>query len=325
LRDALTTGTNALSREDTVFGYDQYRLDTTTALPLTFAFETRQDGLGVLQITGFNESPPGVKLRYKLVQTGNASSSRPAQESQSDDVADVPSEERFADGDTNKLSLLIDRPKTTGNKTRQPLLLVLPGGDGGRAFHPFVKRIFKNALPEGYLVAQPVAPKWDEKQFAQLVWPTETSRYPAMKFSTEEFVNAVVADIEKDHPLDSRRIFTLSWSSGGPAGYATSLHPGTRVTGSVIAMSVFKPDQLPEIHAAKAHAYYLLHSPEDFIPMRMPEMARDTLASNGAKVHLQTYPGGHGWHGDVYGMIGDGVRWLEQQTASSKILERANP
>jgi hypothetical protein len=68
LREALTTGTNALSREDTVFGYDQYRLDTTTALPLTFAFETRQDGLGALQITGFTENPPGVKIRYKLAR-----------------------------------------------------------------------------------------------------------------------------------------------------------------------------------------------------------------------------------------------------------------
>jgi len=138
-----------------------------------------------------------------------------------------------------------------------------------------------------------------------------------MKFSSEEFVNSVIADIEKQHRLDSRRIFTLSWSSGGPAGYAISLHPDTRVTGSFIAMSVFKPDQLPEAVAARGHAYYLLHSPQDFIPMRMPEMARDTLTSNGAKVHLQTYQGGHGWHGNVFGMIGEGIRWLEQQTTSS--------
>ena len=141
-----------------------------------------------------------------------------------------------------------------------------------------------------------------------------------MKFSTEQFVNTVIADVEKQHRLDSRRIFTLSWSSGGPAAYAISLHRDTRVTGSFIAMSVFKPDQLPETAAAKGHAYYLLHSPQDFIPMQMPELARDTLTSNGAKVHLQSYQGGHGWHGNVFGMIGEGIRWLEQQTTSSSTL-----
>ncbi len=66
LREALTTGTNALRREDIVFGYDQYRLDQSAALPLTFAFETRQGGLGVLQITSFEEGPPAVRLRYKF-------------------------------------------------------------------------------------------------------------------------------------------------------------------------------------------------------------------------------------------------------------------
>lgn len=321
MREALTTGTNTLHREDTVFGYDQYRLETNTALPLTFAFETRQGGLGVLQITSFKDTPPGVMFRYKLAQGGSNANSAPAPQARPDDVADVPAAEHFAGGDTNKLYYLIARSEGSAASTNPaPLLLVLPGGDGGRDFQPFIKRICKNALPDGYLVAQLVAPKWDENQFANLVWPTEKSRYPAMKFSTEEFVNAVIADIEKQHRLDSRRIFTLSWSSGGPAAYAVSLHPDMRVAGSFVAMSVFKPDQLPEAAAAKGHAYYLLHSPQDFIPMRMPELARDTLTSNGAKVHLQAYQGGHGWHGNVFGMIGEGIRWLEQETASGLVL-----
>jgi predicted esterase len=136
-----------------------------------------------------------------------------------------------------------------------------------------------------------------------------------MKFSTEEFVKTIVADIEKGHKLDSSRIFTLSWSSGGPAGYAISLAQDTRVTGSFIAMSVFKPEQLPGLEAARGKAYYLLHSPEDRIPLRMAETARDTLVSKGAKARLQTYEGGHGWHGDVHGMIRDGIAWLDAQAA----------
>ena len=112
-------------------------------------------------------------------------------------------------------------------------------------------------------------------------------------------------------------IYTLSWSSGGPAGYAAALDSHTSITGSFIAMSVFKPDQLPDLNAAKGKAFYLLHSPQDFIPMRMPEQARDVLTQKGASVQLQTYSGGHGWKGDVYGNIRDGIQWLEQHTASA--------
>ena len=89
-----------------------------------------------------------------------------------------------------------------------------------------------------------------------------------MRFSTEEFVRSVVADIEKQHPLDTNHIFSLAWSSGGPAGYAASLDPGSRITGSFIAMSVFKPQGLPDLKLAQGKAYYLLHSPDDFIPLR---------------------------------------------------------
>ena len=78
-------------------------------------------------------------------------------------------------------------------------------------------------------------------------------------------------------------------------------------------MSVFKPDQLPDLKRAKDKLYYILHSPEDKIPIRFAEAARDQLAEAGAKTKLQTYEGGHGWHGDVYGNIRAGIEWLEQQ------------
>lgn len=47
--------------------------------------------------------------------------------------------------------------------TQQPdqgwrTLFVLPGGSGDARFQPFVTRIAKNALPEGYLVVELVAP-----------------------------------------------------------------------------------------------------------------------------------------------------------------------
>jgi predicted esterase len=108
----------------------------------------------------------------------------------------------------------------------------------------------------------------------------------------------------------------LSWSSGGPAAYAVSLDPATRVTGSFIAMSVFRPEKLPDLAAAKGRLYYLLHSPKDFISIKMPETARQLMKLKGARVEFQTYDGGHGWHGDVYGQLRRGIEWLITQAES---------
>jgi predicted esterase len=47
----------------------------------------------------------------------------------------------------------------------------------------------------------------------------------------------------------------------------------------------------------------------------MAEQAKTSLAENGAKVHLETYEGGHGWRGDVYADLRAGVEWLEKNGA----------
>jgi predicted esterase len=233
------------------------------------------------------------------------------------DVADIPSQDLRAAGDANKRYFLIGPPKNT----RPPaegcgLVVVLPGGDGSADFNPFVRRIYKNALSERYLAAQPVAVKWTADQ--QIVWPTKTNPVTGMKFGTEEFIDAVIEDVAKKHKLDRTRVFTLSWSSSGPAAYATSLQDKRGVTGSLIAMSVFDPKFLPPLKAANGHAYYLYHSPEDRVcPYRMAEQAKTSLAENGAKVHLATYDGGHGRRGDVYTDIRGGVEWLERNGAKA--------
>src|SRR5207244_7122542 len=123
-----------------------------------------------------------------------------------------------------------------------------------------VKRIYKNAVPEGYVVAQPVAVKWKEGQ--KVVWPTKQVKAEGMKFTTEEFVEAVIDDVAGRHKIDKGRVFTLSWSSSGPAAYAASL-TSKKVTGSLIAMSVFNPKFLPGLEKAKGRGYYLYHSKAD--------------------------------------------------------------
>ncbi|WP_299466200.1 hypothetical protein [uncultured Gimesia sp.] len=200
--------------------------------------------------------------------------------------------------------------KTESGKAR-PLLIVLPGGDGSADFHPFVKRIHEHALSEDFLLAQPIAKKWTTDQV--IVWPTTDSKTDAMKFTTEELIAAVIEDVSKQHKIDPRRIYLLAWSSGGPAAYATVLQKETPLSGALIAMSVFKPDQLPDLKNAKERSIYLLHSPEDKVcPYPMAKTAYDTLSAAGVRTTLIEYPGGHGWKGNVYDNIRQGIEWLQK-------------
>jgi predicted esterase len=111
--------------------------------------------------------------------------------------------------------------------------------------------------------------------------------------------------------LDPGYIFTLSWSSSGTLAYTLALAKKTRVTGSFISMSIYKPSILPPLKPATGRRFYILHSPDDKVcPPRMAEQARDELTKAGAVVQYATYEGGHGWHGDVFGEIRKGVDWL---------------
>ncbi len=248
-----------------------------------------------------------------LLVTKAPSPAGAAQQAATPDPADVPTQDVFAGGDPRKRYFLMGPSDLAAvPKAGLRLLLVLPGGGGGADFNPFVKRIYSNAVPDGYLVAQLVAPKWSPKQAQAIVWPTKKNPWPQAKFATERFVDAVIDDISKRYRIDPRYVFTLSWSSGGPAAYAASLDQDTRVRGSLVAMSVFKAAQLPTLERAAGRKYYILHSPQDFIPMRFPEAARDQLAAHGATTKLVTYEGGHGWHGDVFGLIRKGLEWMEE-------------
>src|SRR5690606_29370984 len=100
-----------------------------------------------------------------------------------------------------------------------------------------------------YLVAQPIAKKWKPDQ--QVVWPTGALRTTGMKFTTEELVAKVIDDVAKQHPLDRDRVYLLAWSSGGPAAYATLMDSNSPAVGGLIAMSVYKPETLPDVSGAR--------------------------------------------------------------------------
>jgi predicted esterase len=235
-----------------------------------------------------------------------------------DDIEDVASQDIRIDGDERQRYFLLGPKKDAGKPEKgYSLLVILPGGDGSAEFAPFVKRIYQHALSDEYLAAQPVAVKWNDDQ--GIIWPTAKDRIEGMKFSTEKLVSAVIADVAKRHKLNPERIFTLSWSSSGPAAYAISLDEKSKVTGSLIAMSVFHKDRLGPLDRAKRHAYYLYHSREDQVcPYRFAEQARDALAKAGGKVELATYDGGHGWTGDIFHDLRRGTQWLEKNHGPSR-------
>lgn len=228
------------------------------------------------------------------------------------DIADMQVHDLRAGGDEKKRFFVIHKPTPPPDQGWRTLF-VLPGGSGDARFQPFVTRIAKNALPEGYLVVELVAPVWTAAQARDIVWPNDQSGVPEMKFSTTDFFLAVRAEVGKAHKLDTRYSFTLTWSSSGMSGYALSLLPKAGVTGTFVAMSVFHPSALPSLTAAKGHPYFLYHSPQDFIAIAHPQAARDALQKAGATVELQTYEGGHGWRGSIFGDIRHGIEWLEEQ------------
>lgn len=233
-----------------------------------------------------------------------------------DDVADVEALDVRIDDHEKKRYVLIGwdaerKPPKDGYR----LLVVLPGGTGAIDFHPFCKRIAKHVLDERWLLLQIVAPVWAAEQAETLVWPTREQPWEGMEFATEDLVFAAIEDVKKRTDVDRRHVFTMTWSSSGPAGYAMSLAKDSPVTGTFVAMSVFKPENLPSLDRAKKHPYFLLHSEDDFIPIAMARRAETELAKKKAKVKFLEVQGGHGWHGDVYGNMKAAVRFLEENAA----------
>jgi predicted esterase len=302
---------NVPSRIDCVVSYDPR---TSKILKRTLVLKTEAIENTVTELYGEYSLNVDIANDIFKIPEGKPQKQAPLAENNADDVADVPSQDLRAGGDPNKRYFQIG-PRTDAQAPAEgfKLLVVLPGGDGSADFNPFLKRIFKNALSEKYLVAELVAVEWTPGQFNRVVWPTQRLKAEKMRFTTEDFVEAVIAEVATKYKLNRRQVYTLSWSSGGPAAYAASLIPKGSVTGSFIAMSVFQADWLPPLDASKGHAYYLFQSPDDQIcPLSHAQQAAEVLRKNGAAVELVTYEGGHGWRGPVYENIRKGIDWLEK-------------
>jgi predicted esterase len=229
-----------------------------------------------------------------------------------EDVADVPSAERLADKDPQKKYLLIGPAEGVEPPAKgYGLVLVLPGGDGGAGFQPFVKRIWKHAAPKDVLFAQLHAVEWTRGQFNLVVWPTAASRVKGMKFTTEEFAKAVRDEVGTLRRIDPARTYVMGWSSGGPPAYAIATSKDGGAAGALVAMSVFREFGM-DLSGAKDKSFWLYHSRTDAIcPFALAERAKAALGKTGARVELKEYEGGHGWTGPVFQDLREGFSWLE--------------
>ncbi len=226
----------------------------------------------------------------------------------------MPDQESWAGGDVAKHYYLMGpRPDDERPADGFALVVILPGGDGGAGFHPWCRTIVERALPVGCVGAQLVAPVFGADP-NRVVWPTRMNNPDKARFTTEDFVLEVIAEARARLPIDERRIFVLGWSSGGPPAYAVTLLEKSPVAGAFVAMSVFKPELLPPLAGAAGKSFFLLHSPQDFIPLdRHAAVAAEQLAAAGAAAKLDTSNGGHGWRDDAPARIGRGLQWLLEQ------------
>jgi len=204
------------------------------------------------------------------------------------------------------------------------LLLILPGGSGGAEFLPFCANVLTLAgVPKDIVVAELVAPVWDKDEALALVWPSRAIPSARAKFTSEDFVDAVIDDVGGQVNVRPGHVFTLGWSSSGHVLYSSSFE-NPKIRGSFIAMSRFFPVLRPAAEKARGKRYYFWHSPDDLVcPYGEAEAAAALLAEHGASTVVRSYRGGHGWvpftfYGD---RIREALEWFSATDADADALK----
>ncbi len=198
------------------------------------------------------------------------------------------------------------KPAAAGRKNG--LIVVLPGGNGSRDFLPWVENALLAQRPDDCAGVLVTSVKWQRDQ--ETIWPTKSNPVPGMEYTTEQYVRAVVAAVEKDLAVDPVRRVVVAWSSSGPAIHPLMAVEDGPFARAYIAMSVW-PRDLVNLAPVKARRYVLDQSPEDqtttFSHVREAYAA---LTKAGAVVRLSTYAGGHGWHDEPLPRFKQGLTWL---------------
>ena len=198
--------------------------------------------------------------------------------------------------------------------TTPGLLVVLSAGDGNGAnavtlWQDIADTVFKGR----YLIALPVAPRWNGDQ--KIAWLTAENKKDVKqaKFTTEALVADIVKDVVGTYALDSAHVFLHGTADSGPAVYAASLEPSTPFKGFYLLASPFKSAGL-SLKQAKGRRYLLQNSKEDkTVPYLMVAAGQKILTDNGASVKLLGYhgEGGYRFAEGREKAMNDAMNWLE--------------
>ncbi len=199
------------------------------------------------------------------------------------------------------------------------LVIALPGGRGDEGARPDIGNIYLRSLPGDFALVQLINPIWRPDQ--KIMWPTPKVRTEGMEFSTPQFIDAVLDDVQKLVRVDPNRVYLMGRSSGGGATYYSAVS-NPRIRGAFIEASVFKPEHLPSLEGAKGKRFFLYQSPtDDVTPFSFAEAAKQALSGVGAEVVLEEFEGGHyaKSHQDRMRTYHNAFRWLQQSDDACEV------
>jgi predicted esterase len=196
--------------------------------------------------------------------------------------------------------------------------LILPGGPGSADFLPFCANVLaQRAFPEDWLVVELVAPQWRPPSDSVTIWPSKLFPDPKAKFTTEEFIGAVLKELLGREVAKDAPIVALGWSSSGHAVYS-ALMKFPEIRGAMLAGARCQETWFRPRTAIKGKAVFFYHSPEDAVcPILDAEQGAEFLPKAGAHAKLVKFPGGHGWPAgpDHAAALRDGLTWILETTA----------
>ncbi|MBI2921804.1 MAG: hypothetical protein HYY18_12030 [Planctomycetes bacterium] len=225
---------------------------------------------------------------------------------------ELPHEDLKAGNDAKKRYFLIGpSPKVTIGAEGYGLIVMIPGASQtGEDWLPKAKE-YAQALPnERYLFAFPCSVIWNEKQTNP--WPTAKTPEKGMKFCTEDFLEAVVADVKARHKVNVRRVFLYGYQWGAFPAYAAGLRPRSPFTGVIAATGEMKLKDLPAIAGARARGWYLMSWDDpNYCPKGAMEEARAALRKAGARVEFKDF-GKEAFGGQGCAALLSAIEWLEK-------------
>lgn len=252
---------------------------------------------------------------------------RPAAHAQPFDLdKSLATDDRTVDGDAKKRYIVIRHRLPPAETPKEyALLLILPGGSGSADFLPFCANVITaQGTPKDFIVAELVAPVWGKPDNSTIVWPGKAFPVKDARFTSEDFVDAVIKDVGKLYKIHDGWVFTLGWSSSGHVLYSSSFE-NPKIRGSFIAMSRFQPAWFEHPQNAKGKRYYFWHSPDDAVcPYAESESAASFLAKLGASTVHKSYKGGHGWVPFTFyaDRINEALEWFRASDADAAKMEK---